>query len=208
MVALIAIAAIVTIIGGPFVILGVTTSRRAERQQRQPLVLAHQAGPRRRDWQYAVFLTNESDIPALNVRFGVDLDGTEYAVGGGRGHRYLVAPNSELPEGDGVVLGVAAETAPFVIGKPGVDGRAVFWARYANQAGELFESRNPADPLKDSSMRRVGAGYVQRHEGRQERRRERDRKSANRRFLEDIDEAYGRARISRRRRFVRAHSRR
>src|SRR6266487_2660653 len=84
---------------------------RSEARRTQPVAIAHRFKAHDDFAKFAVHLTNEGTRTAFNVRFGVRLDGTEYAVGGGRGHRYVVAPGQRVPPGEGY-LEVPVSHAP------------------------------------------------------------------------------------------------
>jgi hypothetical protein len=56
--------------------------KRSERNRTQPIVVAYERGdraPEGSDLVFAVSLANEGAGPAFNVRFGILLDGSEYA---------------------------------------------------------------------------------------------------------------------------------
>lgn len=118
---------------------------RRERRREQPLAIAHAAGGELS--RMRVYLTNEGTGTAVNVRFGVKLDGREYAVGGGQGHRYTVSPGERVP--DAGYLDVVVQVSAFVVSTKGrgVYARRQYWARYENAYGRVWETRNPADPL-------------------------------------------------------------
>ncbi len=103
-------------------------------------------------WTWAGWNANEGSGTAYNVRFGVKLDGREYAVGGGRGHRYVVAAGGRVPE-DGH-LEVEIHVSAFVISTKGrgVYARRHYWARYENAFGKVWQTTNPADPLASSHV--------------------------------------------------------
>jgi hypothetical protein len=77
---------------GLFAFVQLVAFNRSERRRTQPVAIAHDAGGALS--RMRVYLTNEGSGTTYNVRFGVKLDGREYAVGGGRGHRYVVAQAS------------------------------------------------------------------------------------------------------------------
>jgi hypothetical protein len=125
---------------------------RSERRRTQPVVVANagsitssSAGLER----LSVFLTNHGTGTAYNVRFGVRLDGREFAVGGGRGTRYTVPAGDRLP--DAADLEVDVDVYAYVASRKGrgVYERRVFWARYENAFGQVWETANPADPFAD-----------------------------------------------------------
>ena len=186
--------ATIALAGATFVLavvasLQLRSARRGEARRTQPVAVAHLFKPRDEFSKYAVFLTNEGVGAAFNVRLGVRLDSTEYAVGGGRGHRYLVAPGSRVPEDPAQYLDVEVDVAAFGLAGdgPDVDSRAIFWARYENGFGEVYETANPSDPMGDFSIRRSRRWRRAWVEWRQERRRARDARSVRRRLVEELD---------------------
>lgn len=163
--------------------------------------MTHLATPRDLQGRFGVYLTNEGNGSAFNVRFGVELDGTEYPAGSGRGNRYLVPAARRVPET--AELQIRVSIAPYALARRGrdVDQRAVFYARYENAFGKTWESRNPADPLADFTIRRTRC--VRPHEWRQQRRRARDERVVNRRLTEELVSAQSGERLPIRRRLMR-----
>jgi hypothetical protein len=145
-----ALVAIGTLGLGLFALAQVVAFNRSERRRTQPIAIAHNAGGELSRMQ--VFLTNEGSGTAFNVRFGVKLDGREYAVGGGRGHRFVVAPGSRVPE-EGH-FEVEVHVSAFVVSTKGrgVYARRQYWARYENAFGKVWQTTNPADPLAASHI--------------------------------------------------------
>jgi hypothetical protein len=129
-----------------FAFVQLVSFNRRERRREQPVAIAHDAGGELS--RMRVYLTNEGTGTAFNVRFGVKLDRREYAVGGGQGHRYTVAPGQRLP--DEGYLEVTVHVSAFVVSSKGrgVYARRQYWARYENAYGRVWETRNPADPLR------------------------------------------------------------
>jgi hypothetical protein len=139
---------------------------RRERRRDQPVAIAHNAGGD--IGRMYVYLTNEGTGTAFNVRFGVKLDRREYAVGGGQGHRYTVAPGQRVPPTDH--FEVEVHSSAFVVSSQGggVYARRQYWARYENAYGRVWETRNPVDPaatfkiFPSSALRRAIAERRQR----------------------------------------------
>jgi len=121
---------------------------RSERRRTQPVAIANGAGGEGLD-RLRVFLTNHGTGTAFNVRFGVRLDGREFAVGGGRGHRYTVAPAERVPTEAELEVKVAYTAYMGTAKGLGVYERRVYWARYEDAFGRVWETANPADPLAD-----------------------------------------------------------
>jgi hypothetical protein len=164
---------------------------RSERRRTQPVVVAHATGGGSSLTSFRVFLTNDGTGSAYNVRFGVRLDGREFAVGGGRGTRYAIAQGERLPAAGSVENALEVETDVTAwAASPrgtGVYERRVFWARYENAFGQVWETVNPADPHADFDIfpssrwrRRLAAR-------RQGLGRARDRRVVNRRIGEELE---------------------
>lgn len=155
-----------------------------ERKRTQPIVIAHEergrhlsdAGALRDAWVVDSYVTSEGGGPAFNVRFGVEFHGVRYPYrlrsedpGAGNIQRVL-RPGERRPEhtawpvliDSSELFGVAAEH-----GDPDV-GR-VYWARYENAQGHVWETRNPADRSAKLDIHRVRLVRVR--EWREERRR-------------------------------------
>lgn len=148
--ALVAIGTLALAAGAFFQLLAFNWS---ERRRTQPVAIAHEESGGELD-RIRVFLTNEGTGTAFNVRFGVRLDGREYAVGGGRGRRYTVGAGERLPPQEYLELEVPPTaylpTNPLL--EWGGDERRVYWVRYENAFGKIWETANPADPLADLAI--------------------------------------------------------
>jgi hypothetical protein len=158
-----------TALGGVgFAISQLRESRRAEKRRSQPVVVLHEAGPRRLleggGTAWDVCLENHGAGTAFNVRFGVDLDGRRYPHkprDSERAYRHIVNAGERLPA-EGNTFELPASIAPFVLQRagPGVDARRIFWARYENSFGEHWETRNPGDPTADWVVQALSAKQV------------------------------------------------
>lgn len=157
---------------------------RSEGRRTQPVAMTHLQTRRDLQGRFGVFLTNEGNGTAFNVRFGVRLDGTEYPAGEGRGNRYLVPAGKRVP--DNGELQIRVPIAPYALARGGqdVDERAIFYARYENAYGRTWESANPADSLADFTIRRTR--LLRYREWRQRHRRARDERVVERRLREEI----------------------
>jgi hypothetical protein len=123
---------------------------RSERRRTQPVAVANGTGGELQ--RLGLYLTNDGTGTAFNVRCGVRLDGREYAVGGGRGTRYTVGPGARLPAGT-ADLGVEIPMSAYVTSeRRGVYDRRIYWARYENAFGQVWETANPADPHADFAV--------------------------------------------------------
>jgi hypothetical protein len=158
---------------------------RSEGRRTQPVAMTHLEEPRDLGGRFGVSLTNEGAGTAFNVRFGVRLDGTEYCAGPERGNRHLVPAGKRVPPTGN--LEIRVPIAPYALARRGenVDDRAIFFARYENAFGKTWESRNPADPLADFTIRR--SRLLRLHEWRQRQRRKRDERIVNRRLQEEFN---------------------
>jgi hypothetical protein len=122
-------------------------SNLSERRRSQPVAVANGAGGPDLG-EYNVFLTNHGTGTAFNVRFGVRLDGREFAYGGGSGLRFTLSPGERVPVLGLNVFEVKVPLDAYVDSPKGVgvDERRVYWARYENALGQTWETANPADP--------------------------------------------------------------
>lgn len=102
-------------------------------------------------------LTNEGGGIALNIRHGVELDGTDYQFGDGMEVRAL-GPGWSIPPPDSDIGGFR----PLVLAKAERDLPAQwqslprrYWARFDNALGERYETRNPIDPWQPATFEQV-----------------------------------------------------
>jgi hypothetical protein len=147
---------------------------RGERKRSQPVVVAHEAGNRR--WRKGgksgtaldSFLTNSGGGAAFNVRFGVAFDGVRYPYRladeePGSGSRQRVVPvGGRVPEEPGRFFEINVPWEKFAIGRD-TDERRVYWCRYQNAYGQMWEtlnpwrryseSRDPPSPLRSPSRK-------------------------------------------------------
>lgn len=134
--------------------------KEAARAQLQPVVFAHeyaftpnggQASP-----QY--YLANEGTGPALDIQHGVEMDGARYLHGFPdieQRWRALSAGESEprgmpLAHGQRPLRMFIISPVPFVGHE-----EVVYWTQFSNVFGERFEVRNPKDPTKAATFKRV-----------------------------------------------------
>lgn len=140
---------------------------------------------------YRVYLTNDGTGSAYNVRFGVRFDGREFAVGGGRGTRYVIAQGARLPAPGTApdTLEVQTDVSALVASPKGrgVYERRVYWARYENAFGQVWETANPADPHADSDIFKSSRWRRRIVERRQALGRVRDRRVVDRRMKEEYE---------------------
>ena len=147
-----------------------------ERKRTQPIVLAHEVRARHLAHDIGRFggpegagyfvvdvrLTNDGEGGAFNVRFGVEFQGVRIPYRHDRAHhhagsvyRVLGAGDRLPPEGGSWPLKVDALVLMSRAGNP--DPSRVFWARYENAQGKVWETRNPGDPSKQLGIKRVRA---------------------------------------------------
>jgi len=105
---------------------------------------------------FGVFMTNEGSGTGFNVRVGLRIDGTEWPLGDDEGSRYTVAAGSREPRDDLLILGAP----PMAYGRgvrrgKSTDNRTIFYARYENAFGKVWETLNPNDSLASFKVRRA-----------------------------------------------------
>jgi hypothetical protein len=162
---------------------------RSEGRRTQPVVILHQRVPRGVDaFAFGVAFENRGAGTAYNVRGGVRLGGTEYPLGDADGDRYIVGAGEKVP-GESRVSALSLQVPPWpyalVRGGPSVDSRAVFYARYENAFGKVWETLNPADPRASFKVRR--AWFLLTRNAYQRRRRRSDERIVQRRNAEEIE---------------------
>jgi hypothetical protein len=167
--------AAVPVIAALAALLNVWVSTRSERRRSQPVVIAHEWGPRKSaknpaDYYFDTYLKNEGGGPAFNVRFGVELGGVRVPYrmkpkDPTASRQRVLASGASLPEpttGDRASLYQGTPTFAVWVtwaelfgtsGDPD-PGRA-YWCRYENAFGHTWETRNPADRGGDLTIRRV-----------------------------------------------------
>jgi hypothetical protein len=169
------VGAVVGIASLAFTAFSVWLSILNERKRTQPIVLAHQVGTRHFAQDLGRFgaptgsghfvvdirLTNDGEGAAFNVRFGVEFHGVRIPYKhesshhhAGSVYRVLGAGQPLAPE-VGWPLGVDALVLMSKRGDP--DPTRVFWARYENAQGKVWETRNPGDPSRQLGIKRVRA---------------------------------------------------
>lgn len=103
-------------------------------------------------------MTNEGVGTGFNVRVGLRIDGTEYPLGDGEGNRYTVGAGGREPRNGTATFEVAALIGAYArehrSGKT-TDERTIFYARYENAFGKVWETLNPNDPLAAFKIRRA-----------------------------------------------------
>lgn len=169
---------------------GVWAALISERRRTQPIVLTNAVGDRRfaRDGEQAldVFLTNEGGGPAFNVRFGVEYTGVRFAwkyaqedPGSGSRQR-VMRPGERRPEGHEVHFEIPIPWARAALGREESEERRIYWCRYENAFGKMWETRNPWDKNADLDIHRVRLPKLR------ERREQRKRDMLIRTFDEDL----------------------
>jgi hypothetical protein len=159
------VGAAVVVLGLVLAIVQVLLTQANERRHSQPIVICHQIRSRTAregHWFVDVAITNDGLGNAFNVRFGVTLGGVRYpyrmdADDPFTGNRQRVVRQKErLPKrGSAHVLipslhlyGSAASSGP-------IDDGEVYWARYENAQGKMWETVNPPDRSSDMTIKRV-----------------------------------------------------
>ena len=154
-----------------------------ERKRTQPIVIASQDGPRRsiehsNRSAFDVYMTNEGTGAAFNVRFGVELHGVRIPYKHDPNDPYasvypIVKPGQRLP-GSSWPLEFDRLYLLSKIADPDVS--SMFWARYENAQGKLWETRNPGNRSGRLGIKRVRA--VRLRERREEHKRKTGLKQA------------------------------
>jgi hypothetical protein len=162
----------VQVIGAAIVVLGfilavaqVLLTQINERRRSQPIVICHQIRgrtSREGHWVVNVAITNDGLGNAFNVRFGVTLGGVRYPFRmdagdpfTGNRHR-VVRQGQRLPKRAGVnVLIPSLHLYGSASGSTSIDDGEVYWARYENAQGKMWETVNPPDRSSDLQIKRV-----------------------------------------------------
>jgi hypothetical protein len=159
-----------------------------ERKRTQPIVIAHEVKSRHLAHDLGRFgattgggyfvvdirLTNHGEGTAFNVRFGVEFQGVRIPYKhdpshhhAGSVYRVLSAGEQLPPLGSSWPLKVDALILMSKSGNP--DPTRVFWARYENAQGKVWETTNPGNPSKLLGIKRVRGRRT--HEWFEQRRR-------------------------------------
>jgi hypothetical protein len=180
-----ALVAIGTIGLALFAFVQLRAFNRSERRRTQPVVIAHAIGTGPGLTDLPVYVTNEGSGTAFNVRFGVRFDGREFAVGGDRGQRYVVAQGQREPREN--TYTVRADVSVYAGTKKGsgVWERRIYWARYENAFGQVWETWNRSDPFGDFRIFPSSRWRRSLNERRQRFGRAWDRKVLSRRLSEE-----------------------
>jgi hypothetical protein len=135
-----------------------------ERKRTQPIVMVNQVGGRRfvegsKRFAVDVFLRNEGTGAAFNLRFGVEFHGVRipYKHDSGDHHagsvHRVLGSGGRLPETGSWPLEI--DQLFFLSKLSDPDATRVFWARYENAQGRLWETRNPGDRSKNLGIKRI-----------------------------------------------------
>jgi hypothetical protein len=146
--------------------IGIWTSLLAERRRTQPIVIAHAAGERRFARERAgsgivldAYLTNDGGGNAFNVRFGVEYKGVRFpwkfaeADPDSGSRQRIIRAGERLPDG-GASFAIPIPWAKAALGRD-TDETRVYWCRYENAFGRVWETRNPWQRAADLDIRRV-----------------------------------------------------
>lgn len=137
-----------------------------ERKRSQPVVISHEAHPRRfsdhpsvTSWVVGAYVTNEGVGPAFNVRFGAEFHGVRYPYkmraedpDSGNVQR-VIRPSEQIPPGGH--WSVLIDSTRIMSGDGDPDPGRVYWARYENAQGKVWETRNPGDRSSKLDIHRV-----------------------------------------------------
>lgn len=163
------IQVVVAVIAGVALIVSVSSAWIAvvnERKRTQPILIAHEHERRHfsqnvlvQAWVVDSYLTNEGGGPAFNVAFGVEFSGVRFPYkltakdpDAGNVQR-VVRPSERRPaEGSWPIL---VDSTTLLSGEADPDPGRIYWARYENAQGRVWESRNPPDRSAKLDIRRV-----------------------------------------------------
>jgi hypothetical protein len=137
--------------------------KRSERNRTQPIVVVYErSDPKQSDGNLVFFVSvaNEGAGPAFNIRFGVAVGSEESAYdprpagahGAGDVPRAL-GPGRTLPEEEGSYSLALPENAGGGRGAALED--RVYWCRYENSFGDVWETRNAWRAKEDLEIRAV-----------------------------------------------------
>jgi len=145
---------------------GIWSALASERRRTQPVVIAHAAGERRfadrGDGQVLdAYLTNEGEGAAFNVHFGVDYRGVRFPwkfseedPDTGTRQR-VVRAGTRLPEEENAHFAIPIPYARAALGGAEADEGRVYWCRYENAFGRMWETRNPWRRFGDMDIKSV-----------------------------------------------------
>jgi hypothetical protein len=145
---------------------GIWSALTSERRRTQPIVVAHAVGERRfadrGDGQFLdAYLTNEGEGAAFNVHFGVDYRGvrfpwkfSEQDPDTGTRQR-VVRAGTRLPEDENALFAIPIPYARAALGGEETDEGRVYWCRYENAFGRMWETRNPWQRFGDMDIKPV-----------------------------------------------------
>jgi hypothetical protein len=138
-----------------------------ERKRSQPIVLVHEDRERHFEriagssaWVVDAHIENVGAGPAFNVRFGVEFNGVRFPYrltvedpeSGNR--QSVLKPGDRIPPEGALPILITSEqmwgSAMKSTGEEGeLDRGRVYWARFENSSGRLWETRNPGDRSAD-----------------------------------------------------------
>jgi hypothetical protein len=162
--------------------------RRTERHRRQPIVICNEERERLYEadvgaWVALAHLRNESDVPAFNVRFGVEYGGVRFPYKMEPGdpdegnYQRVVSAGARLPADESMAFPIAITSEDIwgtALVKGALDEDRVYWCRYQNARGETWETRNPGNRSAPLDIRpRYWIKRIEKRE-RQERQRVRE----------------------------------
>lgn len=162
---------------------GLWQARRASLANR-PVVICHEVSNRNFDdrrggWRCVVKVENASTQHAVNVRFGVELNGIRYpwrhAPEDEDGSRQnVLAPGQVTSE-----LAVRFPSEFNFAGGGDPDPGRVYWCRYESISGDVWETRNPWERTGRFRIRRDRWGRMKRWRERRRRKKVMERGTRN-----------------------------
>src|ERR1700733_2052808 len=147
-----------------------------ERKRTQTVVMAHEVGSRHlaHDLRFGsptgegyfvvdLRLTNHGEGTAFNVRFGVEFQGVRVPYKHEPSHHHagsvyrVLGAGERLPLAEGTSWPLRVDALILMSKRSSPDPTRVFWARYENAQGKVWETRNPGDPSKLLGIKRIRA---------------------------------------------------
>jgi hypothetical protein len=142
-----------------------------ERKRSQPIVLVHEDRERHFEtasgssaWVVDPHIENVGSGSAFNVRFGVEFNGVRFPyrltvedpeTGN---NQTVLKPGDRIPSEGALPILITSEqmwgAAMKSLGSEGgLDRSRIYWARFENPSGRLWETRNPGDRSADLDIR-------------------------------------------------------
>ena len=151
-----------------FIGVAITSLRyRIDQRKARPVVICHEAQKRgmlskgsRGLWAAKVYLTNESQASAFNIRFGIDIDGNHVhwkhdPDDADASRLNVLRPNERYPDTAAIDLTIPDQLLWAIEGDP--DERRSYWAHYQGPAGDWWFTSNPTGRSENLVIERIGS---------------------------------------------------